>query len=154
MAISHLLTRCLDKQLRSPCLLLVHEEIRQLQRMAQQLSEELAQAPLDVGLLLSEALLSVPAQRRAGRVQSVLSAALSARQPGPVLCTEIDLLFEPQLALDPLLLLRSCSRQTPLIVMWPGRFHDHILVYGTQTHFHHRSWTRPEVQDSCIYTIS
>ena len=154
MAIAHLLNRCLDKQLRFPCLLLVHEEIGQLQRVAQQVVAEVATAPLDIGLLLSEALLSVPEQRRASRVQTVLMAALLARQPGPVLCTEIDLLFEPQLAQDPLWLLRSCSHRTPLIVLWPGSFRDNILAYGVQTHFHYRTWPRPEVQDGCIQVIS
>lgn len=154
MEISHLLSRCLDRQLRSPCLLLVHEEIRQLHRIGQQLTAELAQAPLDIGLLLSEALVNVPAQRRAGRVQSVLLTALGQRQGGPVLCTEIDLLFEPTLAQDPLLLLHSCSRQVPLIILWPGTFRDNILAYGAQTHRHYRTWFRPEVQDGCIQAIS
>lgn len=154
MELFHLLSRCLDRQLRFPCLLLVHEEIRQLHHVGQQLAAELSQAPLDIGLLLSEALLHVPEQRRAGRVQTILLNALSTRQGGPVLCTEIDLLFEPTLAQDPLLLLRFCSRQTPLIILWPGSFRDNVLAYGTQTHRHYRTWFRPEVQDGCIQVIS
>jgi len=153
MELSHLLSRCLDRQLRSPCLLLVHEEIGELHRVGQQLAAELAQAPLDIGLLLSEALLHVPEQRRAGRVQTILLNALSTRQGGPVLCTEIDLLFEPTLAQDPLLLLRSCSRQAPLIILWPGSFRDNFLAYGAQTHRHYRTWFRPEVQEGCIQVI-
>jgi hypothetical protein len=154
MEFSHLLSRCLDRQLRAPCLLLVHEEISQLHRVGQEVAAVLAQAPLDIGLLLSEALLLVPAQRRAGRVQTVLLDALRTRQEGPVLCTEIDLLFEPTLAQDPLLLLRACSRQTPLIILWPGAFHANILAYGVQTHGHYRTWFQPEVQAGCIHVIA
>jgi len=153
MELTALLAHCLDKQRRSPCLFFVHEAMNQLQRMAHQIAQVVEQAPLDVGLLLSDALLTVPEQRRGNRVQPVLIDALRMRQPGPILWTEIDLLFEPSLAQDALLLLLFCSRQVPLIVLWPGSFHDNGLAYAKQGHAHYRTWPRPEVQAGCIQTI-
>ena len=151
--LADLFAHCLDKQRRSPCLFFVHEEIGQLQRMAHQVVQVVGQAPLDVGLLLSDALLDVPEQNRASRVQRVLIDALVARQSAPVLCTEIDLLFDPSLAQDPFRLLLFCSRYAPLIVLWPGSFHDNVLAYAKQEHAHYRAWPRSEVQADCIQTI-
>ena len=65
--------------------------------------------------------------------------------PGPVLCTNIDLLFEPTLKLDPLRLMRDVSRVTRLVVAWPGSYVDNVLAYAVPDHSHYRTWRKPEV---------
>ncbi len=42
--------------------------------------------------------------------------ALAQRRPGPILCSDLALLFEPLLALDPLALLRQWSRSLPVVL--------------------------------------
>ena len=70
---------------------------------------------------------------------------LGEEAPGPVLCTEIDLLFEPSLGLDPLALFRQVSRETALVVAWPGGWDGGGLTYATPEYGHYRAWERPNV---------
>jgi hypothetical protein len=63
--------------------------------------------------------------------------------PGPVLCTEIDLLFEPSLELDPLPLLVDISRATRLVIAWPGSYVGGVLAYAAPEHAHYRTWRQP-----------
>jgi hypothetical protein len=59
--------------------------------------------------------------------------------------TDIDLLFEPTWALDPLALLRSASRSARLIVAWPGTYAHDTLAYAVPEHSAYRTWRRPGV---------
>jgi hypothetical protein len=70
-------------------------------------------------------------------------ARLGEMAPGPVLCTEVDLLFEPSLKLDPLRLVRDASKRTRLIVAWPGSYVDDVLAYAVPEHHHYRTWHKP-----------
>jgi hypothetical protein len=94
-----------------------------------------------------------PAQRP--RQTSRLSAAtLHQYTPGPLICTDIDILFEPTLRLDPLRLFLDASRQTSLIIAWPGTFQHNHLAYAVPAHAHYRTWPRPELCDYCIVQLS
>jgi len=68
---------------------------------------------------------------------------------------DIDILFEPTLALDPLHLLRETSRLRPLIVLWPGAFVKGVLAYASAdpAHAHYRTWGRPELCPDCIIPL-
>jgi hypothetical protein len=65
--------------------------------------------------------------------------------PGPVLCTDIDLLFEPSLSLNPLRLFKDAGRITRLIVAWPGTYRDDVLSYAVPDHAHYRTWRNPKI---------
>jgi hypothetical protein len=65
--------------------------------------------------------------------------------PGPVLCTDIDLLFEPRLSLNPLRLFKDAGRITRLIVAWPGIYRDDVLSYAVPDHAHYRTWRNPKI---------
>lgn len=78
---------------------------------------------LDMGLRLSETLVTVPEVRRAlkagGAVRDLVSQAAGA---SAVLAIDnVDILFDPALSLNPLDLLTDISRGLTLIVAWPGR---------------------------------
>lgn len=154
MPIDQLLTHCLDQRNRSPCLIFVHEEIHALQRMMAELMPTVGEMFLAIGPVLSEALLTVSPKQYSNKVPDLLVDTLRKQPPGSVLCTEIDLLFEPSLALDPLHLLRTCSRQRPLIILWPGSFRERVLTYAQPDHAHYRTWRQPELPDGCIQVIA
>jgi hypothetical protein len=67
-----------------------------------------------------------------------------------VLCTHIDLLFTPALQLDPLMLFRHLGKTAPLVVCWPGEYHDDVLSYAVPEHAHYRTWRHP---DALIVTL-
>jgi hypothetical protein len=96
------------------CLLFVHREIRRLENTAAGLASGYGWPCLAVGRELSDALLAEQPQRRSRAVRRWMSARLGEMAPGPVLCTGIDLLFEPTLSLDPLRLFRDAGRTTRL----------------------------------------
>jgi len=82
-----------------PCLLLVHPEVCTLQEAANELVPTHEWLHLSIGQELSAALLSEPPKRRSRAARRWMESRLSEMAPGPVLCTEIDLLFEPTLNL-------------------------------------------------------
>ena len=127
------------------CLLLVHPDPRELEERANRLHVAYGWARLPVGKELSAALLGEMPARRPAVAQRWLGDRLAELAPGPVLCTEIDLLFEPSLLLDPLALLRCASRLARLIVAWPGSYADDVLTYATPEHAHYRAWRQPDM---------
>jgi hypothetical protein len=103
--------------------------------------------------MLSEGLLSAAPQQYPRQAAQLLSERVKNHAPGPLLCTDIDLLFEPALSLRPLWLLRQMSRKTSLIVTWPGTFRDNVLAYAVPEHAHHNIWTSPDLCPYCIIAL-
>ncbi|MDP3046533.1 MAG: BREX-3 system P-loop-containing protein BrxF [Chloroflexota bacterium] len=128
-----------------PCLLIAHPDIGRLASVADELASAYGWPRLPVGKALSEALLCEPPSRYSVASQRWLNAQATLFSPGPALCTEIDLLFEPELGLDPLALLRQASRVSKLVVMWPGSFAAGVVTYAVPGHMRYRAWREPEV---------
>lgn len=129
----------------NPCLLLVHPVIGRLESATRDLLDGYGWPRLSVGRGLAAGLLSEQAAQRAYLAREWVVAAIGAAAPGPLLLTEVDLLFEPALQLDVLTLLRQASRTTRLVVAWPGTFENGTLAYAVPEHRHYRTWPRPEV---------
>ena len=127
------------------CLLLVHPAVSRLEDAANELLSVYDWPRLSVGRELSPVLLSETPQRRSRTVRQWMKTHLRDISPGPVLCTEIDLLFELTLKLDPLRLICDVSRVTRLVVTWPGSYVDDVLAYAVPDHSHYRTWRKPEV---------
>ena len=127
------------------CLLLVSPDVRKLRDAAYALLPVYDWPHLSVGRELSAVLLSETPQRRPRAADQWIRAALSGMAPGPALCTEIDLLFEPTLKLDPLRLMRDVGKLTRLLVAWPGSYADQVLTYAVPEHSHYRTWRKPGV---------
>jgi hypothetical protein len=136
-----------------PCLLLVHPEIDRLALARQQILAHYAWPDISLGAVVSQALLMLPPQQRPRRVKRAVEQTLKPHRPGPVLCTDIDLLFEPSLSLDPLRLLREASRTLKLVVTWPGAFTQGSLTYAVQAHAHYQSWTQTDLCNACIINL-
>jgi len=133
-----------------PCLLLVHPDVRVLQENAETLAVEEGWQRLSVGKELSALLLNESPQSRARLARSWLGNSVAPLSPGPVVVTDIDLLFEPSWRLDPLGLFRLASRTTRLVVAWPGTFESNILAYAVPEHSAYRTWSGPGVQIACL----
>jgi hypothetical protein len=127
------------------CLLLVSPEIRRLEHAADELLPVYPWPRLSLGQELSPVLLPVIPQRRSREARRWMRTRSDELSPGPVLCTEIDLLFEPALELDPLRLLCDIGRVARLIVTWPGSYLHDVLAYAVPDHSHYRTWRNPEV---------
>jgi hypothetical protein len=122
------------------CLFLVSPEIRKLEHAADDLRSVYAWPCLSLGRELGSVLLPVIPQRRPREAHRWMKTHLDGLSPGPVLCTEIDLLFEPALELDPLRLLCDVGRVARLVVTWPGSHLHDVLAYAVPDHSHYRTW--------------
>lgn len=125
-----------------PCCILAHTDVRQLQQAADFVLACYHWPLLSIGTALSAALLSMAPPQRARAAHTTLVDAIRPLAPGPLIIIDIDLLFEPSLALEPLRLLRDMSRLATLIVFWPGAVNGDTLSYAVPIHHHHRSWSR------------
>ncbi len=122
----------------APLRLIVEREIVKLE-------EILAEVPADwqvisIGKQLSGILVNSGEVDRSRAARDWLGDELRRRSPGPVICVDVDLLFEPSLSLDPLVLFRQASRFTKLVVLWAGSFSDGVLSYAIPEHSHYRHW--------------
>jgi hypothetical protein len=132
------------------CVLTVHPDVVRLRREAARLAEANGWPTVAIGPGLAEALLSTPRSQRSGAAERTCRALLEGRRPGPVVCTEIDLLFSRSLSLDALAIFREASRVTALVVAWPGTFSDGVLAYAVPEHSDYRTWRNPEVYISSL----
>jgi hypothetical protein len=127
------------------CLLLVHADVQRLEAVANELETKYGWPRSHISRELAAFLLSNSPGQRSDAARRWLETSLASAAPGPVLLSDIDLLFEPTLHLDVLTLLRQASRTTRLVVAWPGAFENGTLAYAVPEHHHYRTWLRPEV---------
>ena len=99
---------------------------------------------INVNLKLSELLLELTQKQRALRVPRLLGE-LSSKTPGDVvLLDNIELLFSPELAQDPLRLLQGLSRNRTVVATWCGTFENEYLAYAEPGHPEAKRYARPE----------
>ena len=135
-------------------MLLVHANVGQLAITAQHILDHYDWPNCSLGSVLSQELLSVPVKKRPSQAKRAFTNTIRTHGAGPLLCTDIDLLFDPSLSLDALHLLREASRQTSIVVTWPGTFENGVLAYATHLHAHYQTWTQTDLLcDYCISTL-
>lgn len=108
---------------------------------------------VEVGPALAEYLNDIPLLERSGHVRPWIERLTAAQGDSPVLCTEIDLLFEPSLRLDALAILHACSTYQRLVVLWPGEFVRSGVSYAEPDHAHFRTWNAlpPQTQRISVF---
>jgi hypothetical protein len=147
------LAHLLANQLYYPCVLLTQTDVSRLDAAGRDLSQRFGWPVLSVGEQLSAALLDVAPRRRPHMAGQAVDDAIRRLAPGPIVCSHIDLLFEPALELDALWLLREASRLAALVVLWPGQYQARVLSYAVPEHAHYRAWRRTELCDGCIIAL-
>jgi len=126
------------------CLLLVHPDIQRLRQVEQRIFAEYLIDCLHIGEGLSSALFNAPQSQRARAARQWLESSLRKKAPGPILCSEIDLLFQPSFHIDPLFVFRQISRFTRLLILWPGTCDAGVLAYAVPEHQHYCAWRQPQ----------
>ena len=129
------------------CNLLVSPSNNRLEKMADEISKTNI-SMINLGQKLSEILLNIAKKDQPRAINQWFDVELNAFKPGPLVCTHIDLLFDPSFNLDPLNLFRRLSRTTQLIVLWPGDFSNRNLSYAVPEHHHYRTWRVDDPQIS------
>ena len=135
------------------CLLLIHQDPARLHEATRWLSHVFNWPCWPVGEGQSAALLDVAPQSRPSAAARWFRDTCAAYRPGPVIVSDIALLFEPSLELHPLRLLLDVSRQTKLIVAWPGAVDGDRLAYAVPEHGHYHQWPVSDLCASCLVTL-
>ncbi len=109
---------------------------------------ELSSSPgcplLNVNLTLSERLLQLTRKQRALRVSRILAEILGGLDGEAVLLDHLEVLFDPQLAQDPLRLLQGLARNRTVVAAWPGGYGGEVLTYAEPGHPEWRRYRSPE----------
>jgi hypothetical protein len=102
---------------------------------------------LNLNLALSQRLLDLTGKERPLRARRLLAEILDEHPQETLALDNIELLFEPTLHQDPLLLLQGLSRNKSLIATWPGTYDaaSQVLTYAEPGHPEYRRYQRPEV---------
>ena len=127
------------------CILIVSESINALDAQAEELFGVANNSALLLGKELSQQLLTEPINKYATKTEAWLKEQLKEFSSEPIVCKDIDLLFEPEIGVDPLFLFKQAARQKKLVILWPGSFRDDTLYYASPDHSHYRSWPKPEI---------
>ena len=95
---------------------------------------------INVGVELSEKLLDIGGRERSMKVQQLMTDIIQSRKASQVMLRRIEVLFDRSLRLDPLALLQMLSRNTTLLVVWPGDVSDDHLLYATPDHREYKKY--------------
>jgi hypothetical protein len=147
------LERFLEKRPYHPCCLLVSLDVTMLARAALEAQRLFAWPLVSMDDVVCEPLLPLSMAVRAEQVNGLIDMTLQAYMPGPVLVTDTDVLFEPSLQLDPLLLFQRTSRLLPLVVTWAGTFEHGQLSYAVPEHLHYHLWRNIDLCTDCIIQL-
>ena len=99
---------------------------------------------LNVNLRISEKLLDLTHRQRAARVAGILDDIVRNEASEVIVLDNIELLFAEDLALDPLRLLQSLSRNRTIIAAWPGVFDGKFLTYAEPGHPEAQRYSMPQ----------
>ena len=98
-------------------------------------------APLNIGHLLSEALTFLSQRQRCLMAAEILRNLLDEQANSSLLFIKnIEVLFDANLKLDPLDLLKRNAKSRKLIAVWPGQIQEERLVYADFGHSERQSY--------------
>lgn len=104
-----------------------------------------ADAYIDLSKELSERLLHLPRRKRPQLIQNLLQEIINSCEGSLVIVDNIEMLFLPELELNPLKILAQLSREKILVVAWSGSYKDGQLVWGEPGQLNYHILTFPEV---------
>lgn len=89
---------------------------------------------INLGLELSEALLSTPSELRPVEAEKVALSLISRTTNRRLAIDNTEVLFEAPLKIDPLRFLKEASKGVLIVATWTGEYRDDILTYGIPGH--------------------
>jgi hypothetical protein len=100
---------------------------------------------INLNLGLSQRLLDIPQRQWPHKAMELIDAVVASAPSGLKVLHRIEILFDPQLRLDPLKSLQQISRRHCLLVVWPGTYDDRYLTYAEPAHPEYRRYSRKDL---------
>ena len=136
-----------------PAFIFAHPAPHHLQVVIEQLQRQYQWPTIAMNDVLAPLLLDTSPAQRPRQTPRYLANIIRTHAPGPLLCTDIDVLFEPALRLDPLRLFLEVSRQTTLVIAWTGSYQENKVRYAVPEHTHYRVWSQPDLCNYCVVQL-
>lgn len=89
---------------------------------------------LNLNLELSQRLLDIPQRQWSHKAMGLIDAVVLSTDLRVTVLHRIEILFDPQLRLDPLKSLQQIARRHSLLVVWPGTYDGRYLTYAEPSH--------------------
>ncbi len=105
---------------------------------------------LELGADLPPALFDIPSRKRPVTVVDVLGDMLRSAADVAVV-DNIEVLFDPQLRIDPLKLFQDHARNRVIIAAWPGGIDGDVLTFAVAGHPEFRTYSSP---DAVLFAIA
>ncbi|MBN2550197.1 MAG: BREX-3 system P-loop-containing protein BrxF [Anaerolineales bacterium] len=102
-----------------------------------------------LGLPLAETLLTQPPRQRPLLAEDTVER-LAAEAAAGLALDHIEILFDPELHIDPLRLAQALSRRRTVLLSWPGAYTPPRLTYAQPDHAEYRLY---QVSGLLIYTL-
>lgn len=102
---------------------------------------------INVSMELSEKLIAISQSKRKYYVTEFIQEILMERTEEIICLDYIELLFHPELAVNPFQLLRDISRNKTLVISWRGTMEGDALVHAEPGH---PEYKRQTVEDAVI----
>lgn len=99
---------------------------------------------VNLNLRLSERLLELTKRQRAISVTRLVGELVEVESGSICVLDNIELLFDPELAVDPLRLLQGLARARTIVVAWSGSFDGTTLTYATPGHPESKRYGQPD----------
>lgn len=106
---------------------------------------------VNLNLELSRNLIDMPIEERPSYIQECIETLL-APAADVILLDNTELVFSPQLQIDPLRLFHALSRKRTVVISWNGTYNKNTLIYAEPNHSEYRTYTTQEV-DAEIYPL-
>jgi len=106
----------------------------------------------DISLKLAEQLLPLSNSERQLVLNENLKQMVSELKTDVVYLNKIEIIFETTLNINPLMLLKNAAKIKPLIVFWPGIYHNGYLSYAEPNHPEYQSYSQQDLKDVFIVT--
>ncbi len=115
-------------------------------KLLRELGTKLNIEPLNVGLELGRRLAATPNNKRGFSAGELLrEIADKERTDAPLLLDNLELLFEKNLQINPLDLVKRLAHSKRVVAVWPGELRGDRLIYADMSHPEHRDYSRDGV---------
>ena len=115
-------------------------------KLLRDLGAKLNIEPLNVGLELGRRLAATPNNKRGFSAGELLrEIADKERTDAPLLLDNLELLFEKNLQINPLDLVKRLAHSKRVVAVWPGELRGDRLIYADMSHPEHRDYSRDGV---------
>jgi len=106
----------------------------------------------EISLPLAESLLPLSQNERQELLSEQLTQIITDIDAEIAYLSRIEFLFTPSLSINTLNLLKKAARIKPLVVFWPGLYHNAFLTYAEPGHPEYQSYSKEYLKDVFVIT--